>query len=236
MYERYISTHLGMGDLGALHRNERLWRRYYRLNYLPHLPEDKNARVLDIGCGMGHFLEFLIACGYKNGVGIDRSDEVVKYCSSRSLQVEKTDGLEHLAARPNTYDAIVMNDIVEHFTKSEIFDLISAGYEALRPNGAILVKTVNAANPVLGAHSLAIDFTHEWIFSEESLTQVLNVLDFRDVRVLPLNIYTNPWSPIHWAARAAAGCLNVLWRTLYTLYGRSRTRCFTKNILAVAKK
>jgi len=235
-YQHYLSTHFAKDNRERAQTDTRLWNRYFRLNYLRHLPQDKNARILDVGCGMGQFLQFLAATGYPNVAGIDRSDEAAQYCRSRNLAVERSEALGHLASRANIYDAVVLNDLAEHFTKAEIVGVIEACYRALRPNGALLVKTVNAANPIVGAHSLAIDFTHEWIFSEESLTQLLRVVGFREIRVLPVKIYTQPYNPIHWLARLLSGGLNMLWRMLFFLYGRRGTKCFSKSILAVGKK
>jgi 2-polyprenyl-3-methyl-5-hydroxy-6-metoxy-1,4-benzoquinol methylase len=236
LYARYISTHFGAGERYALQTENPLLGKYYRLNYLRHLPPEKSARILDIGCGMGQFLECLRAEGYANAAGIDRSDEVVQYGLSRGLTVEKADALEHLSRHRDTYDAIVLNDVVEHFTKPELFEVIGACHDALRANGVILIKTVNAANPIMGAHSLAIDLSHECLLSEESLAQLLNVFSFREVRVLPLNIYADPRNPVHWIARGVAAGLNLFWRFLHALYGRPGTRCFTKSILAVGRK
>jgi len=236
LYERYISTHLGRGSRYALQTNHRLLEKYYRSNYLGHLPKDKNARILDVGCGMGQFLDFLHANGYKNHLGIDVSSEAVEHCLACNLTAEKQEAQTHLSSHPGTYDAIVLNDVVEHLTKPELFDLIGACHEALRPDGVIMIKTVNAANPLLGAHSLAIDLTHELALCEESLIQLLNVFAFREVKVLPLNIYTNAYNPVHWLARCVSGLINLLWRILFALYGRTGTRVFTKSILAVGKK
>ena len=236
LYERYLSTHFGAVNRYAFQTDYGTLEGYFRLNYLKRLPEDKSARIVDIGCGMGQFLIFLQANGYKNHVGIDVSEEAVAYCVSHGLHAEKQHALAHLAGHPNTYDAIVMNDLIEHFTKPEMFDLVGACYEALRPNGVVLIKTVNAANPILGTHSMAMDLTHELILSEESLAQLLNVFAFQDVKVFSLNIYTKRYNPIHWLARCLSGCVNLLWRSLYTLYGRPGTRCFGKNILAVGRK
>jgi len=236
LYERYVTTQLAAGDREILQTDSRLWEKYFRKNYLKHLPPDKTARILDAGCGMGQFLEFLRVAGYQDFLGIDRGDEAIRYCRARNLTVEKSDLLEHLGAHENTYDAIVLNDIIEHFTKSEICDVVENIYKALRPNGVVLIKTANAANPITGAHSMAIDLTHEFIFSEESLNQVLSVFGFRDIRILPLNIYVKEWNPIHWAARAVAAWLNLWWRILFVLYGRTSTHCFAKNILAVGRK
>ncbi len=236
IYRQYLATHLAEGKRAAAQRDQAMWNRYFRSNYLRHLPSDRRARILDLGCGMGQFLEFLRLEGYDNAAGVDRSDEAVNYCRARNQPVEKGEAAEVLSARPEFYDALVLNDLIEHLSKPEALALLDAGWRALRPNGVILIKTVNAANPILGAHSLAIDLTHETLYSEESLAQLLRVAGFAPVRVFPVHIYTRPWHPLHLAARAIAALMNFQWRILFWLYGRPTTRLFSKNILAVGKK
>src|SRR5439155_26972464 len=45
--------------------------RVFRKVLLPLLPADKQARILDLGCGYGEFLCFLQKEGYQNAAGID---------------------------------------------------------------------------------------------------------------------------------------------------------------------
>src|SRR5580692_821432 len=39
---------------------------YYRANYLSHLPQDRNARILVISCGPGYLVNLLTKNGYLN--------------------------------------------------------------------------------------------------------------------------------------------------------------------------
>jgi 2-polyprenyl-3-methyl-5-hydroxy-6-metoxy-1,4-benzoquinol methylase len=231
-FERYISTQLLAVNPTAVQRDFSKFEKYCRNNYLPLLPADRSTRILDVGCGMGRFLYFLQANGFNNALGIDTSAEAVERCRARGYAAEHDDALSHIGRHTDEYDAIVMNDIIEHLTKPELFDLMAGTVRALKPGGTVILKTPNAANPLMGAHSLAMDITHEIPFSEESLRQVLTVFDFQDVRVLPSIIYYNRRSPIHWLARAGAGTLDLFWRLLYALYGRPGTRIFTKHLLA----
>lgn len=235
-FERYVSTQLQAVNQYVFQRDYDLFARYCRKNYLPLLPENRKTEVLDVGCGMGRFLHFLKAAGFQNSLGIDTSDEAVRVCRERGFRAEHEDAISHIKRHSETYGAIVMNDVVEHLTKPELFDLIDAARTALKPGGALIIKTPNAANPLMGSHSLAMDITHEIPFSEESLSQLLNVFEFDDVRVLPSNIYVKMHNPAYWVARAAAACLNLIWRALYTLYGRPGTRIFSKHLLAVGVK
>ena len=53
------------------------------------LPQDKSAKILDIGCGMGQMLHALRVLGYENVYGVDISDEAVEHCRALGLNVEK---------------------------------------------------------------------------------------------------------------------------------------------------
>ncbi len=44
---------------------------YYRRNYLPHVPSEKNSRILVVSCGPGYFVDMLVRHGYTNVKGID---------------------------------------------------------------------------------------------------------------------------------------------------------------------
>ena len=43
----------------------------FNANYLKFLPVDKTARILDIGCGIGHFLAYVKSKNYNNFLGVD---------------------------------------------------------------------------------------------------------------------------------------------------------------------
>ncbi|MCR8454597.1 MAG: class I SAM-dependent methyltransferase [Crenarchaeota archaeon] len=72
--------------------------RCYKRWYGPFLPEDRDARILDIGCGMGHFLYFLKEEGYRNFLGVDISREQVnfvrKYITDKVVEADAFTFLE----------------------------------------------------------------------------------------------------------------------------------------------
>ena len=77
--QTYASAQFGpmhdLSDAGyALHD------RIYRAAFGPHLPADRDAKILDLGCGCGYFLHFLRTEGYTNVLGIDSSaDQLSEY-------------------------------------------------------------------------------------------------------------------------------------------------------------
>ena len=44
---------------------------YYRANYLPRVPQDRQAKILIISCGPGYLVDLLVQSGYQNVLGID---------------------------------------------------------------------------------------------------------------------------------------------------------------------
>ena len=49
----------------------------------------KNARILDMGCGVGETLLGFRELGFKNSIGIDASMSALKICEKRGLKINK---------------------------------------------------------------------------------------------------------------------------------------------------
>jgi len=235
IYSKYITTHFE-----AVHEKGKsdfeTYCRYFKINYLKHLPESKDSKILDIGCGMGHFLYFLEKEGYKNYLGIDISKENIEFCKEKGFNVELWDALSFLKEKQETFDIIVMNDIIEHLSKQEIIQILELVNKNLVENGKTIIKTPNSSNPILANAGRYIDFTHEIGFTEESLSQVLRISGFRDVRVYPQDIYIFYKNPLNYIAKFISKLLNLIFKLLFLLYGRKTTKIFTKSIIAVAEK
>ena len=116
--------------------------------------------VLDIGCGRGEFLELLRERDVP-GRGVEIDPALVKEAQELGLDVELNDGLNALGAvKDGTLGGIVLIQVVEHLTPQEVVDLVALAYEKLRPQGRILVETVNPQSLYVFAHSLYVDPTH----------------------------------------------------------------------------
>lgn len=147
------------------------------------LPDDKEAKIIDIACGAGHFLYFLQSQGYANASGIDLSQEQFKIAQEMGVKnLLKADLFEYLPEHPQSFDLIVANDIIEHLKKDEVLKFLDCIYASLKLNGKALLATVNAES-LFGSKAMFVDFTHEQIFTPTSLSQVMRVCDFQDVVV-----------------------------------------------------
>jgi 2-polyprenyl-3-methyl-5-hydroxy-6-metoxy-1,4-benzoquinol methylase len=155
----------------------------YNKRFMPFLPKDKMAKIVDIACGSGHFLYFLQKEGYANTSGIDLSGEQIAKAKEIGVKnVQEGDLFEFLPKWSNEFDMIVANDIIEHFTKNEIIQFLDSIHAALKPHGLVLISTGNAFS-LFGAGTVFVDFTHEVFFTPISLAQVLRACGFTDVEV-----------------------------------------------------
>lgn len=162
----------------------------YETNYKKFFPSDKNSRILDIGCGMGHFLYYLKTKGYTNFNGIDLGKQQIAFCKKYiDINVEKADAFEYLKDKKNEFDVIIMNDVIEHIKKANVVELLEYINNSLKEEGKVIIKTPNMSNP-FGLVSRYQDFTHEAGYNESSILYILNASGFNKVSVFS-EIYAN---------------------------------------------
>lgn len=147
-----------------------------------HFPKDLSAPILDIGCGHGAFIHFIRAAGYLNVGGIDGSPEQV--AESRRLGivgVREGDLLTELGGQAASSLAVVIAyDVIEHYTKNELLDLMDEVYRVLKPGGKFIVHAPNGESPFVGRIRYG-DITHEQAFTRDSILQLLMVCRFSRV-------------------------------------------------------
>jgi SAM-dependent methyltransferase len=235
MFEKYHETFYG--DLHG-------WRDYeltsagYGEWYYDCLPENKNAKILDIGCGDGKFLFFLQQNGYADIEGLELSEqqaeEARKHIKCPVHVVDDT--LAFLREHSSTYQTITTNDVLEHVPKRETVSFLMAVLEALRPGGNVVINVPQAS----GFTSLFCrynDFTHETIFTEMSLKQILFSAGFSDVRFIPQK-WPLKWTPRHLAYRLARLLWYGILKLIYTIEspGEKHPRSFQVRLVASANR
>jgi SAM-dependent methyltransferase len=86
-------------------------------DYVDPLKLSKTAKILDLGCGPGYFLDEMKKRKYKNVVGITLSDEDVDLCMSKGHTVEKHDFSflpQSQGYDDNSVDFIFLRHTLEH--------------------------------------------------------------------------------------------------------------------------
>lgn len=209
----------------------------YEAKFLRFLPGARDAAIVDVGVGMGYFLQFLEQKGYTNLAGVDVSMEPVHAAraTTRATIEVVDDYRSYFRSHRGAFDLISMLGVLEHLPKDAIIGTLASFHEALRPGGLLLISTENGASYNAG-WGRYIDFTHELAFTERSLYQVLTVAGFGDVE-----IYGEPaafrWRPKRVAWLAARAVWNALLRTANRIhFGVEAPRVISPIILAAARK
>lgn len=206
----------------------------YETNYRKFFPSNKNLKILDIGCGMGHFLYYLKTNGYKNFIGIDLGEQQIDFCKKYIYDnVENVDALEYLKNKKNEFDIIVMNDLIEHIKKADVIKLLKEVNVSLKDEGKLIIKTPNMSNP-FGMISRYQDFTHEAGYNEFSILYVLNASGFNKMSLFP-EIYAN----VGFSRRIINIVRSILYKIvmLFCIIDRGTSpQIFNPNIIVVAEK
>jgi ubiquinone/menaquinone biosynthesis C-methylase UbiE len=192
--EEYFLTNCGgykeylEGELSQRHRKA--------LEYLQVRPGEA---ILDIGCGRG---ELLRACNERGGnsVGIDYSSAAIRISRHGQdnialIQASAT----ALPFREETFDKVIMLDIVEHLSLDDLFIALRDVKRVLKNQGQVLIHTPNQWGDFLSAFyykTLSIfripfrkqtvnlepcsyDTLHVSVLNPISLKRILSSLGFR---------------------------------------------------------
>jgi 2-polyprenyl-3-methyl-5-hydroxy-6-metoxy-1,4-benzoquinol methylase len=228
-YERnHTRTLYGQETLADFRRVFPVWRHHFGKL----LPPDKNAAILDIGCGKGSFVWFLQEHGYPRAEGIDISAEQIEYGQALGIQnIRCADMRALLSQQTEMYDCIIARDVMEHFAKQEIFDILFAVRAALRPGGCFIMQSPNGEG-IFHAGILYGDFTHETAFTESSLNQIFLNTGFSRVECRPVEPVPKGFvSTVRWLLWQ----LIVLKTRFYKIVETgSGSGIFTRNIIAKA--
>lgn len=188
LYQKYSSTfkeHISKFDektvAGVLSK--------YRHQYLPILNEfKKDVKILELGCGRGIFLKFLIDSGYKNVSGVDVSKEQINIAKMQNLNVEEINVFDFLKNKTEKFDIIFAIDLIEHFHKDELLLLFEGIFNHLNDGGAFVFHTPNGVG--INANRIIYgDLTHLSILTPNSATQVLKLVGFREFKFFETEPY-----------------------------------------------
>lgn len=182
LYQSYVSSGHVRNSLGSAEEYLRSRRAYFRAIIRNHFPPDREARVLDIGCGHGALLYFLQQAGYSHTRGVDASVEQVEMSHRLGISgVELGEAQTFIrGCASDSADVVALFDILEHLTRQQAFDLLLEVHRVLSPRGMCIGHVPNAAG-IFGTTIRYGDLTHEQAFAASSVRQMFGALRFERV-------------------------------------------------------
>jgi len=175
---------------------------------------DRSARILEIGCANGFFLEKLHRAGYQNLCGVEPGKDAV----SKALPIIRdsiiNDFFRPALFSPESFDVVCCFQIFDHLPDPDRF--VADVRSLLRPGGLLLAINHNIRaliTRVLGERSPMYDIEHIYLFDKSTIRRLFVANGFEVSRVSALsNSYTLAYAvkmfPL--AARLKTGIVQML--------------------------
>ena len=97
-------------------------------------------RILEAGCGTGHFAAVLQKRYGADVVAVDLETEAIRYCRSRQLRYSVQASVASLPFRDAAFDLVANMDVLPHFEPGQEQRPFSELARVLRPQGFLLVR------------------------------------------------------------------------------------------------
>ena len=151
LYDSYLSSQgEAAADVLAAHLRVRANHCQRILNDF--FPPDRDARILELGCGYGALLHYAMAAGYHDIRGVDNSPEQLAAAHQLGITCAvEGDCIDFIGKEAdNSLDVIVSLDLIEHFDKPEVCGLVAEVARALKSTGRWILHCPNGESPFGG--------------------------------------------------------------------------------------
>lgn len=96
----------------------------------------KGKKVIDFGCGEGEML----ALGNENVIGIEINQTALGRLREKGLNVIES-SIESIPMANGSFDVVLCNNIIEHLTVDQAYNMLKEAQRLLRPHGEIIIIT-----------------------------------------------------------------------------------------------
>ena len=182
--QKLIAAYSTMADpkyVSESRQRRRTQRSYVRL-LRQHLPAGWSGPLLDVGCGVGLFLDLAAAEGWE-AHGVEASEVLSAEAKRKHGDRVTWTTFEDAAFEAGSFEAICMWDLLEHVIDPP--GVIEKAARLLRPGGLLALNVPNIESRVartLGARWPLLLPEHLYYFSPESLCRLLRSRGFSEGR------------------------------------------------------
>jgi len=142
----------------------------------------EGARVLDVGCGRGEFLE-LLATRKADGIGIDADEAMISEVSRKGLHAIAAEAVTYLEANVGEFDGIFAAHLIEHMGAEDVQGLVRVAVKALKPEGRLILVTPNPQNLQMQLRDFWIDLQHVRFYSVEIIRWLVHEAGLREIEI-----------------------------------------------------
>lgn len=202
-----------------------------------------NSKVLDIGCGYGHFLTYLQKEKKCDCTGLEFNDKACETARNNGIEIYKEYIQDFAEKNIEKFDVVCVFQVLEHI--SDINSFLTSAIKSLKRGGTLIVCVPNN-NPYYYQfdkyHSLNLPPHHMSIWNNTSLKNLtdvypLNVEDIVEERVSRYRFYTKLYINQKFNKKSLKKALyTALSPFLTLLFFINRNKVNAGSILAAYKK
>jgi SAM-dependent methyltransferase len=121
-----------------------------------HCPGAARGDVLDAGCGTGGYMQRMRERFHpRTLVGLDISDEALRFCAGRGLADTRCCSIEELPFEDASFDLVVSFNVICHYAVADDLATLREMARVLRPGGWMLLN-LPAFDILRGSHDAAV--------------------------------------------------------------------------------
>lgn len=139
---------------------------------LSYIRKYAGKQILDIGCGIGAYIEPLLQDGYECE-GIENNQDYVSECLQAGIKANYMDA-QQLEFSQNSFDTVIMVEVLEHLAKPMI--ALEEAFRVARKNILISVPNIDVL-PIMSRYQVVpwhiLEATHFNFFTPKILESVL---------------------------------------------------------------
>ncbi len=103
----------------------------------------RGTKILDAGCAMGGFLDYLSEKGMNKLYGVDISKKYIDYVKKRSIYKVKLGNIESIPFNNGSFDLVVMDQVLEHLAEPR--KIFKEARRVLADNGLLCISVPDAS-------------------------------------------------------------------------------------------
>jgi|GEM_PF-5068982 len=96
----------------------------------------KNKKVVDFGCGEGE----IVSLDPVNFTGVDVNTSAVSRLKEKGLHIVES-SIENVPVPDASFDVVLCNNIIEHLTVDQAYNMLKEAQRILKPQGEIIIIT-----------------------------------------------------------------------------------------------
>lgn len=155
------------------------------LLYFDEFLNDCKSKILDLGCGMGHYSNYISRRGFEV-TGIDFSEEMINIAKRDNSKIEYSisDICDLDVIKNRKFDGVVLAYVLQHLSKKEVEQLFLNIKDYLESSAKLLIflregtSTVEEVEP--------IDTRFKYIINEYSKDEIKQILYKNNFEILKL--------------------------------------------------